>query len=138
MNCARAGIWLAVALCVLAVPVKADHETGPLARIEALTAEQVSDVMISFLISKAENCRVELLRKDNDIFRGEVFEAFFVQLNIPKQHHAELAPALEGKLYRIDGSSVIVGKTLGMYFQLVREDEDRMVLLARDCQVLGA
>lgn len=138
MNCARAGIWLAVALCVLAVPVKADQETDPLARIEALTAEQVSDVMFQLLRDRVESCRIEFVSRDMVPFKLEVLGTLSKQLDLPEQRHSELSRALARKIDSFDGPDQDFLERLNATYQFPAGDEDRTVLLVRNCQVLGS
>lgn len=132
----------AVTVCLSAQPIWADEYDEARARIETLTEAQAIRLAGLYLSDQSADCRVELRREDfadEEATLTEVLVSMLTNLQVPAEYHAELAPMLELRLDSFDeGMDERMFAQMDVMFEIVSQNDERVVLLERNCQVLGS
>ncbi len=129
---------IAFACFAAAQAVWAETEADYRVRIEIVTLDRAADIVVRSLADRAENCRLEIMREEQEAFVDEILAAILSDLSIPEEHHAELSPVLDDKLDALDGGEAMFDAKMDANFEILRRDDQRLILLVRDCQLLGS
>lgn len=109
----------------------ADEYEDTLARIEALTDQQIFDVIVGWITENAEDCQFEIDRaKDNSDLQKELAFRWVALVGIPDDQLPTLGPRLMERAGEVDTEAMARA-----YFSDIVVDEQSRTFILPDCTV---